>query len=611
MQKRSILSLLLVAAITLFSVSVVSPQDDTIRIGALVKDTANPFFGTMLDGYEWAGERYGIDVVQGSVPVAGDVDGQLAVLEGWLNEGTFDGFIVTPIRATSLNSALATATEQGLPIINIDDLIPADALADSGIELSAQIASNNVRAGQFAAEFVIENVEAGAQVAVIEGIAANTSSIDRVAGFTETATAGGLDVVASQPADWDRAQAFNVASNILTGNPDVVAIFAANDQMGLGAVEAVEAAGLSDDVIVLSVDAIPEALAAVEEGRLAGTVAQFPDEMAVLAVEAMMKVIDGRPIAPEIESPVVLITQENIDGAGSQLGDPAIGELRFGGLVKDLANPFFQTMIDGYDMAAEALGVEVVTGSVPTPEDVDDQLAILEGWLNEGGFDAFSVTPIRATSLNSALATASEQGVPVINIDDLIPAEAIADSGLDISQQIASNNMRAGQFAAEYVLANVEAGAQVAILEGIAANTSSIDRVAGFNETATAGGLEVVASQPANWDRAEAFTVATNILQGNPDVVAIFAANDQMGLGVVEAVDAAGLSDQVIVVSVDAIPEALASVAEGRLAGTVAQFPDEMAFLAVESMIKVAEGRPVAPFMESPVVLYTIDNLPE
>ncbi len=192
----------------------------------------------------------------------------------------------------------------------IDELIPAD--AQEGINIATQIASNNVRAGEVAAQLVLGLVESGAEVAVIEGAPGTTSSIDRVTGFTVTASAGGLNVVASQTANWDRAQAFNVASNILQANPNVKAIFAANDGMGLGAIEAVEAAGLGGQVIVVSVDAIPEALAAVREGRLAGTVAQFPDEMAYLAIEALIKVIEGRPVAPFIESPVVVITQDNL-----------------------------------------------------------------------------------------------------------------------------------------------------------------------------------------------------------------------------------------------------------------------------------------------------------
>lgn len=610
MKKQLGIFLLLLVALTITPLAVpVSAQDDPMKIGALIKNESNPFFLTMKEGYEFAGERYGVEIVVGSTPTEDAADEQLAILENWLNEGGFDAFIVTPFRATSLNSGLVSATEEGIPIINIDELIPADALIDSGIELEAQIASNNVIAGSLATRLFADRLPEGAQVAVIEGAPGTTSSIDRVAGFTESAEAFGFDVVASQPANWDRAEAYNVATNIIQGNPDVRGIFAANDGMGLGAVEAVEAAGLADQVIVASVDAIPEALDAVAEGRLAGTVAQYPDEMAVLAVEAMLKVLEDRPIAPEIDSPVVMITQENLETSGSQLGDPALPEYRFGALVKNLSNPFFLTMVEGYEKAAEDFGVDITIGSTPTEDAADEQLAILESWLNESGFDAFAVTPFRATSLNSGLVRAAEEAIPVINLDELIPADAM--EGLEIVQQIASNNVRAGSLAGQKTLEIVPEGAQVAVVEGAPGTSSSIDRVKGFTDTVSAGGLEVVASQPANWDRAEAYNVATNIIQGNPDVRAIFAANDGMGLGVVEAVEAADLSDQIVVFSVDAIPEALDAVAEGRLGGTVAQFPDEMAYLAVEGLIKVVEGRPVAPFTESPVVLYTQENLPE
>jgi ABC-type sugar transport system substrate-binding protein len=581
-----------------------------MKIGALVKNDSNPFFLTMKDGYNWAGERYGLDIVVGSTPTEDATDEQLAILETWLNEGGFDGFIVTPFRATSLNSALATATEQGIPIINIDELIPADAAKESGIKLAAQLASNNVYAGQLAGDLIASLVPAGAQVAVIEGAAGTTSSIDRVTGFTERAKELGLEVVASQPADWDRAKAFDVASNILQGNPDVKAIFAANDGMGLGAVEAVESAGLAGQVQVASVDAIPEALEAVKAGRLAGTVAQYPDEMAVIAVEAMKKVIEGRPIAPFIEAPIQMITQATLDKAGSQLGDAAMGNLKIGAITKNLSNEFFLTMIEGYEKAAADMGITVDVGSTPTEDATDEQLAILETWLNDGSYQGIIATPFRATSLNSALARATEMGLPIINIDELIPADAAKDSGINIAQRISSDNVRAGSLAGQYFVENLPAGSEVAIIEGAAGTTSSIDRVTGFKNAAEAGGLKVVASQPADWDRAKAFDTATNMLQGNPNVVGIFAANDGMGLGAVEAVEAAGLGGTVIVASVDAIPEALAAVREGRLAGTVAQFPDEMAYLAIEGIVKLIEGRPVAPFMESPVVLYTKDNVP-
>ncbi|NWF67449.1 MAG: substrate-binding domain-containing protein [Chloroflexi bacterium] len=610
MKRQHVVFLVVVLLLALLVAPVTRAQDDTIRIGALTKNESNPFFLSMIEGYRFAAARYGIEIVIGSTPTEDAADEQLAILEGWLNEGGFDGFIVTPFRATSLNSALATATAQGIPIINLDELIPADAAAEAGINIAARIASNNVRAGQVAGNLILDTVEAGSEVAVLEGAPGTTSSIDRVTGFTTTATAGGLNVVASQTANWDRAEAFTVASNILQGNPNVRAIFAANDTMGLGAIEAVEAMGLSGQVVVASVDAIPEALDAVRAGRLLGTVAQYPDEMAVLAVEAMRKLVEGRPIAPEIESPVVIITAENIDTAGSRLpADPALPAYRIGALTKNESNPFFLTMIEGYRAAAAAYGLDIVVGSTPTEDAADEQLGILEGWLNEGGYQGLAVTPFRATNLNSALATASAQNIPIVNLDELIPLSEAEAAGINIATQIASNNVRAGQVAAQLVLATIEAGSEVAVLEGAPGTTSSIDRVTGFTVTATAGGLNVVSSQTANWDRAEAFTVASNILQGNPNVRAIFAANDTMGLGAIEAIEAMGLSGQVVVVSVDAIPEALDAVREGRLLGTVAQYPDEMAWLAVEALIKVIEGRPVAPFIESPVVVLTREML--
>jgi len=315
MKKRHwILVLLLIVT------SLVSAQE-RFKIGALVKNVSNPFFLTMQDGLNFAAERYGQDIVVGSVINDGATEEQLAILEGWLNEGGFDGFIVTPMRSTSLNSALKIATERGIPIINTDDLIPEDAANDSGIILAARIASNNKRAGELAAKKFISMLAPGSEVAIIEGAPGTTSSRDRVSGFDETAKAGGLKVVTSQPANWDRAQAFNLATNIIQGNPNLKAIFAANDGMGLGVAEAIAAAGLRDKIYVISVDAIPEALDAVSDGRLVGTVAQYPDEMAILAVEAMIKVLEGRPIASSIESPIVLITKDNLDKAGSQLGN--------------------------------------------------------------------------------------------------------------------------------------------------------------------------------------------------------------------------------------------------------------------------------------------------
>jgi ABC-type sugar transport system substrate-binding protein len=309
MNARIATSALMLAALVMVTTG--SAQTKKYKIGALFKNESNPYFLTMKKGYQDAAKEMNVEIVTGSTPTENAADQQLALLETWLNQGGFDGLIVTPFRATSLNSGLAKATAKKIPIINIDEIIPEDAATKDGVDIAVRVASNNVTAGKLAALKALKLVPKASEAAIIEGAAGTTSSADRVAGFRKNVEAGGLKVVSSQPADWDRNKAFNVASNVLQANPNVKVIFCANDDMGLGAVRAVQAAGKKGQIQIFSVDGTPEAIAAVKAGDLAGTVAQNPDEMAQIAVEAMLKILKGRPVPDSLESPVGLITKEN------------------------------------------------------------------------------------------------------------------------------------------------------------------------------------------------------------------------------------------------------------------------------------------------------------
>ncbi len=613
LHNRSFLRLLSVLLITVVLTGLVgasagaapSARQDTLRFGVIIKTEANEFWQAMADGYRFAAERYGVEVEIGSVATEGDTSQQLALLESYLDMD-YDALLISPITPTNLNSALAQATEMSIPIINVDELIPADAARDAGIEIEMRIASNNYMAGGLAGQYVLDHVEPGAQVAIIEGIAGNVSGQDRRDGFFDTVNET-LDVVASQPADWDRSRALDVVTNILQSNPDVKAIYCANDTMALGAVQAVRAAGLEGEVFILGTDAIPEALDAVRAGEMAGTVAQFPFEVGVLAVENAIKLVEGRPIPSRIDAPIKLLTVEDLDQPVQPVPDPAIPEFNFGAIIKTEANEFWQAMAQGYRDAAERYGVNVEVGSVATEGDTSQQLALLESYLDMD-YDALFVSPIAPTNLNSALAQATEMGIPIINVDELIPTDAAREAGIEIEMSIASNNYMAGELAGQYVLDHVDPGAQVAIIEGIAGNVSGQDRRDGFFDTVNET-LDVVASQPADWDRSRALDVVTNILQSNPDVKAIYCANDTMALGAVQAVRAAGLEGEVFILGTDAIPEALDAVRAGEMAGTVAQFPYEMAFIVVESGIKIMEGRPVPSHFDAPIKLLTAEDL--
>ncbi len=278
---------------------------------------------------------------------------------------------------------------------------------------------------------------------------------------------------------------------------------------------------------------------------------------------------------------------------------------------KTLSNPYWQTMQAGYQKAAASDGVTIDVLSVPTEQDTDQQLSLLQQSLAKK-YDAIMVSPITALNLIPGLAQASKQNIPIINVDEKVDPTAAASAGAKITTVVASDNKQAGGLAAQYVIQNASNGGEVAIIEGKAGNPSGQDRHDGFASAiqATNGKFKVVASQPADWDRAKALDVATNILQSHPNVVAIYACNDTMALGVVQAVKSAGKQGKVMVLGTDAIPEALSAVKAGDMAGTVAQYPDQEAQIATGLAILALEGKPVSGFVPSPIKLLTKNDVP-
>ncbi len=316
------LALFAALLLTLASVSSASAQSaKKYKIGALTKSLANPYFVLMKQGYDYAQKKLGVDVVFGSTPKEeADVE-QLNILQSWLAEGSLEGYVVTPFRATSLNSVLTRVSRKNLPIINIDELIPEDATKADAINIVARIASNNVEAGVLDAQLVLSAIPKGSDVAIIEGDPGTTSSIERVTGFTNAAKEGGLNIVADQPANWNRKKASELATKMLEGDPNLKAIFVANDDMALGVVRAVQAMGATGKIIVVSVDGTRDAIDALKQSLLAGTVAQYPDAMAYMAIEAMVKKLNGETVPEKIYSPIKLITKDNVSDAGKYYKD--------------------------------------------------------------------------------------------------------------------------------------------------------------------------------------------------------------------------------------------------------------------------------------------------
>ena len=324
--------------------------------------------------------------------------------------------------------------------------------------------------------------------------------------------------------------------------------------------------------------------------------------VAMLGMGAAVSAQDASPAAGEAQ----LYNGMTVEEIGAVTADE---EYKLLAVVKTLSNEYWQVMEQGYQAAAAEKGVTIDVLSVATEQDTEQQLNQLQTALGQG-YDAVMVSPITPNNLIPALIQASEQGLPIINVDEKIDPQAAEEAGVKITSVIASDNRDAGARAAQYLIENVPDGGKVAIIEGKAGNQSGLDRKEGFQEAIeAAGNFEIVASQPADWDGPKALDATSNILQANPDLVGIYAANDTMALGAVEAVRAAGNLDQVTILGTDAIPAALAAVQAGDLEGTVAQFPAEEARIATSLAILALQGNPVEGFIPAPIELITAENV--
>jgi ribose transport system substrate-binding protein len=263
----------------------------------------------------------------------------------------------------------------------------------------------------------------------------------------------------------------------------------------------------------------------------------------------------------------------------------------------------------GAQDAAGGAGIELVVQAAEREIDVEKQMQIVENLL-QTAIRVLIVTPSGSREIASAIVKANRAGVPVIVVDTRVDPGAAADNQLDLETFIGSDNYEGGRVAGEYLAKATGGHARVAVLEGIPGHETGDSRLRGFRDALKPhAGMAIVASQPANWERDQGFTVFQNMLQAHPDVDALFAASDLMALGAVEAIAAAGRSGKIRVVGFDALEDARKAIEAGRMEASVAQSPYDMGRLAVESAAKLLKGESVPAEQKVPIALVTKDGV--
>ena len=284
-------------------------QDDgKIVIGMTVPSLTHPFFIHLRDNVVDEAQQLGVEVI--AVDAEDVAAKQMSIVEDFIARRV-DGVVISPIGADTLVPAIEALNKASIPVVTVDRKV-------SGGQVLVHVGADNVEGGRAAARFIVDQLAGKGRVIELEGTPGASPAIDRKAGFHAVIDATDIEVIASQTANFQRANGQSVMENLLQVHRDFQAVYAANDEMMLGAIEAMEASKVDGaQVVTVGYDAIPDALSYVRAGRLDASVEQYPGRQAREALRLLVAHLrtGARPETGELYIKPVVISAANLDEA--------------------------------------------------------------------------------------------------------------------------------------------------------------------------------------------------------------------------------------------------------------------------------------------------------
>ncbi|GLX52484.1 transporter [Streptomyces hygroscopicus subsp. hygroscopicus] len=274
------------------------------KMGLSLSTLNNPFFVQIRSGAQAEAKKLGVDLTV--TDAQNDASQQANQLQNFTSSG-LDAIIVNPVDSDAASNSVKAADKAGIPVIAVDRGV-------NKADVDALVASDNIAGGELAAKTIAEKLGGKGKIVILQGQAGTSAARERAQGFADGLKAyPGIEVVAQQPADFDRTKGLDVMSNLLQAHPDVQGVIAANDEMALGAIKALGSkAGTS--VPVVGFDGTPDGLNAVKTGTLYASVAQQPTQLGRIAVDNALKAAQGKKVEQVVKVPVKVVTKDNVAG---------------------------------------------------------------------------------------------------------------------------------------------------------------------------------------------------------------------------------------------------------------------------------------------------------
>ena len=282
------------------------------KIALVMKSLANEFFKTMEEGarahHLEHGDAYDLKVV--GIANEQDVAQQVDFVEMMIAQKV-DAIVLAPADSKALIPVCIKALEAGVVVVNIDNKLDETLQQDKGIDIPF-VGPDNRKGAALAGRYLADRLKPGDEVAIIEGVPNAFNGIQRKAGFEDAVKAAQLKIVSSQSGYWETNKAMECVSANVTEYPNLKAVLCANDSMALGAVAAIKAAGKTETVRVVGFDNIGAVQRLVKAGSVLCTVDQHGDKLAVYGIEYALEILTNKTTPADKETPVDLITADNL-----------------------------------------------------------------------------------------------------------------------------------------------------------------------------------------------------------------------------------------------------------------------------------------------------------
>lgn len=278
---------------------------ESYTFGLVTKALNNPFWDMMHEGAQAVAEANNVELIYLAPSKPNNLEEQTRLVDDLIARQV-DGIVLVPVDTEGIVPAIERANEAGIPVaISNTRAAGGDTITFSAIE--------NYEAMLLVAEYMMDALGGEGKIVILEIVAGAQTGIDRLAGVMDTiAKYPGIELLASQTAEAQRAMALDVMENLLQAHPQIDAVIACNDEMALGAIEALDAAGRLDETLVSGFDANNDALQAIYDGRLLVTLNQNPQAQAGDALQALLDYLAGKPVEERIRTNAALVDASNI-----------------------------------------------------------------------------------------------------------------------------------------------------------------------------------------------------------------------------------------------------------------------------------------------------------